>query len=402
VRSQIWHIITSEYPPQLGGVADYTHVVAAGLGAAGDDVHVWCPASNQPVKSVDAPGVTVHRELRNFSTTELRRIGRLLDRFPSPQRLLLQWVPHGFGLRAMNLPFCLWLWRRVNRCSDRLDLMVHEPYLPFRTGAARHDLVAAVQRIMTTVLLHAADRVFVSIPGWKPHLKPYLLARRQTFVWLPIPSVLPNAEQSPATEIRDHYHIGSGPIVGHFGTFSPRVAEALTHVLPSLLENGSASHALLIGVGSEQFCQRLCRDHPRLSTCIRPTGAVPAADIPKHLAACDIVFQPYPDGVSSRRTSVMAPLSLGIPIVTTRGCLSEPLWSESGAVALTNVGDYSGMIQQLQRLLSKPTERREMAERAQELYRQHFDVRHTLAALRGVYSPRFDARQRAAAAVESI
>ena len=30
----IWHIITPEYPPQLGGVSDYTQLIAKGLAAA--------------------------------------------------------------------------------------------------------------------------------------------------------------------------------------------------------------------------------------------------------------------------------------------------------------------------------------------------------------------------------
>jgi len=39
-----WAIITGEYPPQAGGVSDYTRIVAEALVAAGDEVHVWTPA----------------------------------------------------------------------------------------------------------------------------------------------------------------------------------------------------------------------------------------------------------------------------------------------------------------------------------------------------------------------
>ena len=38
-----WHILTGEYPPQPGGVSDYTRMVAEGLAAAGDEVVVWAP-----------------------------------------------------------------------------------------------------------------------------------------------------------------------------------------------------------------------------------------------------------------------------------------------------------------------------------------------------------------------
>ena len=128
-----WHIITGEYPPVIGGVSDYSQVVAEGLAATGDDVHVWCP----PLPGSAAPnGVTVHPMLGHISRRDLRAVDLLLDRFPPPRRLLLQWVPQGFGYRSLNVGFCLWLRRRARR-GDHVEIMVHEPYLAFGEGALR-------------------------------------------------------------------------------------------------------------------------------------------------------------------------------------------------------------------------------------------------------------------------
>jgi hypothetical protein len=38
-----WHILTGEYPPQPGGVSDYTRQLARALVDAGDSVEVWAP-----------------------------------------------------------------------------------------------------------------------------------------------------------------------------------------------------------------------------------------------------------------------------------------------------------------------------------------------------------------------
>ena len=54
-----WHILTGEYPPRPGGVADYTSQVAAGLAEAGDEVHVWTTGAVGPTPEV--PGVAVRR-----------------------------------------------------------------------------------------------------------------------------------------------------------------------------------------------------------------------------------------------------------------------------------------------------------------------------------------------------
>ena len=106
----IRHILTCEYPPQPGGVSDYTHLLAGGLAAAGEEVHVWGPAADGPAP--DQPDVTVHRDLGGFRLADLGRMDRALNAFPRPRRLLLQWVPHGYGWRAMNVPLCAWLGER--------------------------------------------------------------------------------------------------------------------------------------------------------------------------------------------------------------------------------------------------------------------------------------------------
>ena len=148
-----WHIITGEYPPVIGGVSDYCQLVAEGLAASGDDVHVWCP----PLPEMPASnGVTVHPTLGRISRRDLRAVDRLLDRFPPPRRLLVQWVPHGFGYRSMNVGFCLWLRQRARR-GDRVEIMVHEPYLAFGGGALRWTAAASVHRLMTVILARAAS-----------------------------------------------------------------------------------------------------------------------------------------------------------------------------------------------------------------------------------------------------
>src|SRR5947209_3461982 len=40
-RGPVWHLVTGEYPPRPGGVGDYSALLAAGLAAAGGEVHVW-------------------------------------------------------------------------------------------------------------------------------------------------------------------------------------------------------------------------------------------------------------------------------------------------------------------------------------------------------------------------
>jgi glycosyltransferase involved in cell wall biosynthesis len=375
-----WHILTPEFPPQTGGVGDYVFLLANGLAAAGDEVHVWGPSCPDAPQSSD--GVVVHADCGRLAPGDLVRVGRLLDAFPTPRRVLVQWVPHGYGWRAMNLPFCLWLWGRSVRRRDEIDIMVHEPYLAFREGTWRRDAVAAVHRLMTVVLLASARRVWIAIPGWEDCWRPYALGRRLSFVWLPVPSALPPAEPGRARAARLRYAGPSGLLVGHFGTYGPPVRRLLDEVVPAVLDGRSRPSLLLLGARGDQFRQDLIGRRPDLAGRVHAPGRLPVDEVANHLAACDLAIQPYPDGISSRRTSAMASLAQGLPIVTTKGRLTEPLWNESGAVALADVGDRDGFASQVERLLGDPAARRQLGEGGRALYDSRFDLRHTIETLR--------------------
>jgi glycosyltransferase involved in cell wall biosynthesis len=377
----VCHLITSEYPPQPGGVSDYTHLVATGLAAAGDEVHIWCPPAQGETPSVS--GVFVHRELGRFTPADLRRAGTLLDQFSAPSRLLVQWVPHGYGYLSMNLPFCLWLRKRAVRHRDLVEVMVHEPYLNFGEGSWKQNGVAAAHRLMTIVLLNAARRIWMSIPAWEARLRPYALGRRLQFCWLPVASNIPVVDDPAGVKsIRERYARAGGLIVGHFGTCDRHITELLLKSLPALLRDCAKQTVLLIGRGSEPVRDELIRREPDLADRVYATNELNPASLSLHISACDLMIQPYIDGVSSRRTSVMAALSHGIPIVTTSGTLTEALWDESRAVALVPVGDVTAMVEATRRLLSDAAARTTLSKGAKALYEERFEVKRIISALR--------------------
>jgi glycosyltransferase involved in cell wall biosynthesis len=396
MRGAAWHIITSEYPPQAGGVSDYTCLVAQGLADAGDEVHVWCPGTEDTsvvvtdVGGTDgagnettlAPGVFVHREFGRFTRADLRRVGTLLDRFEAPRRLLVQWVPHGYGYRSMNLSFCLWLRRRAATYHDSVELMVHEPYLTFGEGSWKQSGVAAVHRLMTMVLLKAARRVWVSIPAWEEHLRPYAPGGGLPFVWLPVPSNIPVVDDPTAVASVRSKFAPAGHLVGHFGTYDRHIAALLSQAVPSILQENSACHLLLLGRGSEQMRDRLTASSPGLAPRIYAAGPLPAADLSLHLSACDLLLQPYIDGVSSRRGTTMAGLSHGRTIVTTSGRLTEPIWAASGAVALVPVSDIPALTSQTVKLLADEMSRRRLSAAGKQLYDERFAIEQTIQTLR--------------------
>ena len=328
-----WAILTGEYPPQPGGVSDYTRLTARGLAAAGDTVHVWAPECGGP--DPHDPGVTVHRLPGRFGPRGLAALDAGIRRLPGPARILVQYVPHAFGWHAMNLPFCLWL--RTRRRWP-VWIMFHEVAFPMRPGQSwRRNLLAQVQRWMARQVLRSAERVFLSIPAWEPLLRG-LGGSCPPMTWLPVPSNLtawPDAQET--ARVRRRLAPDNTLVVGSFGTYGCPVADLLTAVLPPILDRASDRVGLLLGRGGEEFARTLEAARPSLRGRLVAPGELPEPELAAHLAACDLLVQPYPDGVSGRRTSLMGGLALGIPVVTTEGALTEPLWRETGAVALAPV-----------------------------------------------------------------
>ena len=375
-----WRLITCEYPPQIGGVSEYTRLLAEGLAAAGDRVEVWCPAAG--MRSDSSP-VAVHDDFGRFHLGDLWRTGKAMNRFGGTARLLVQWVPHGFGYWSMNLPFCCWLWLRSKRDGDHVEIMVHEPFLPFLPGAWRQNFAAAVHRVMTIILMQAADRVWISIPAWKSYLKPYLLGRDLKFDWLPIPSTIP-VQRDPAAvaQIRSQYK-GDGPwLLGHFGTYGTSIRRLIESSLPLLFREAPEASWLFIGQGSGEFRDSLRRAWPAWASRIHATGSISPADVSSHLSACDLLIQPYPDGVSSRRSSAMAALSHGKPVLTTSGALTEPDWQASFAVALAPAGDARSLADAALGLLADPDRRNRLGARARQFYQERFEMAQAVRKLR--------------------
>jgi glycosyltransferase involved in cell wall biosynthesis len=374
------HIITPEYPPQTGGVSDYTAQVAEGLAEQGEEVHVWCPAGQHA--AVKPGAVQVHRELGALMAADLRSVGEQLDRFPAPRRILVQWVPHGYGRRSMNVPFCIWLWKRAARHGDNLEIMVHEAFLTFE-GSWRQYGAALIHRLMTVILLRAVARVWVSIPECERRWKSYTFGRRVPFQWLPVPSNIGVACNDAAVQaIRRRYVPEGGILLGHFGTYGGPVLSVLEPIVLKIAREIPRQPLLLMGKSSVEFREKLVAQHSALEAQLHATGPLAPDDLSCHIAACDLLIQPYPDGATTRRTSLMVGLSHGKPIVTTSSEVTEPLWAQSRAVGVTPSGDADAFVALLGQLLRDSQERTRLSHAARTLYQERFDVSHTVAALR--------------------
>ncbi|MDQ3346356.1 MAG: glycosyltransferase [Acidobacteriota bacterium] len=373
-----FHLLTGEYPPQTGGVGDYTRMVADGLVARGAAVHVWCPAAQAHV----AGPLHVHRLPDVFG----RQSRRMLEAAFLETRgcVIVQYVPNALGARGANVPFCLWL-LRMRRQSHDISVMFHEPYFYFSMQRSRtvvtHNALAAVQRLMAALLMRASRVAYISTSAWVQYLRPW---GSSPLVESPIPATV--AVTAPAACIarwRARFSAGQDAvaIVGHFGTFGDHVGRDLMDALPAILHGAAALRVVLLGRGGEAFAAAFRLREPGLAGRVLATGLLSATDAAAALRACDVVVQPYPDGVTTRRTSVMAALANQVAVVTTDGELTEPVWRETGAVGLAPASDPAALAAATVALLVDTRGRAALAANGRRLYDARFAIEHTLDAL---------------------
>jgi glycosyltransferase involved in cell wall biosynthesis len=375
-----WIILTGEYPPQTGGVSDYAFALAQGLAELGDRVEVFAPAG-QGVELATGR-VEVKRLPDHFGWRSFRRLRHIFRSSPPDTTVLIQYVPHAYGWKAMNLPFAFWIW--TNRRRRKIWAFFHEVAYPIEDRQSlRHRIIAVVTRFMAGLVARASARIYVSIPAWEKILRevaPIIVP----IVWMPIPSNVPGAADLIEVEkVRLALaRPAAGIVVGHFGTFGSHIALLLEQLLPALLLSFPEIVILLIGRGSNNFAARLGRSHGSFTPRVHVSGDLPPKALASRVRACDLLVQPYPDGVSSRRTTVMTGLALGVPVVTNKGHLTEPFWQESGAVSLANSFDVGTFVELVEDLVADEQARQRLGKRGRTLYNANFDISRTLNQLR--------------------
>ena len=375
--------MTGEYPPQFGGVADYSALVASGLAQRGYPVHVWAPTFVGEAPEV--PGVTVHRDAGRWSSSDLAKLSEALDAMPAPRRLLVQYTPNAWGFKGANLGFGRWLARR-RAAGDTVWTMVHEAVYPWQFwDKPTRWLLAALHRLMLRDLVRASHRIYLSTNSLKRH---FTQAPARTSDWLPVPNWLPVPSNIPVVDdpaavaaIRARMAPRGESIIGHFSTYARIARRPIPLVARELLAGHPDRVLLLIGREGESMAEELATIYPDLAGRVKATGALAHHDVSLHLQACDVMLQHYDDGVSGRRGTMMACLAHARPTATNLGRFSDPVWAESGGVAVFPRYDPAGVVGLVDSLLADPTERAALSSRAKTLYDGTFSVDRVVETL---------------------
>lgn len=279
--------------------------------------------------------------------------------------MVLQYNPFMYGRWGFTpwLPLAL---LRLRRAAHRplIALMVHEPCVDIVDW--RSFLMGAWQRVQLASLVRSSDIVFVSVEAWTP----YLRGRRGStpVLHLPIGSNLPDGRTSRGVERQRLGLARGGLILALFGTGHPaRLLDYAVAAANRLVRTGRQVMVLNLGQGAPALAGLDSRVR------VRHPGALPGDVVAALLASADIFLAPYVDGVSSRRTALMAALQHSLPVVGTDGASTDPfLRRANDAMRLVPVGSSESFAEAVSTLALNPDLRAAMGKAARRLYEECF------------------------------
>ena len=270
----------------------------------------------------------------------------------------------------MNLAFCCWLF--IQRHFN-LMVMFHEVAYPFRAGQSRkHDMLAIVHRIMAWIVLRSADFVFTSTDCHQTLLRQLAPSSLEVGTLricsnIPFNTSTDGVSQAPLEKPANPHFT-----VGVFSSFAREICDLFEPILPCVLENPSI-RVVLIGP-ARSFVDSLMTRFPGLAGRITSTGHVQASTAGPYFQNCDLMLQLFPDGACAARGSLIAALASGVPVVTTRGPLTDRMLWESGALLFAE-NSPEGIRTAIESLRSDPASARKIGDRASRLYAEHFHPR---------------------------
>lgn len=365
-------MITPEYHPDKGGVADYTHSVVQGLSKFGVDLRTVV---------VNLRGLTAEGGITRHSNVERRSgglhtwVSLVLSASKSNVRTVhLQYVPHAFarhGVAPVLVLFAILL-----RLTTRAELVVtmHELWIPAEAHAFRL-AISLLQRVQTVALAVLSTVVIVTNERNKQGLERIPRRFRPVLRQIAAGSNVPVFKGfSPTAESILRYAPGSTLLA----VFSPYTVGKSYLPLLDILEAVPETTLLCIG-GLEMndprgahgdLLSRMVLERGLTDRFLR-TGYLPTAAISALLQKSTLYVHLQGRGASFGSTALAAAMEHGLPILGYDGLETAREFVNGKNIYLVPQEEPQLLIAAVRDLLRNEPLRKRLAENAHCLWRQH-------------------------------
>lgn len=352
-------IVSPDYPPRRGGVADHTQRLAREF------------AREYPVSVLTSEGDSQDDWAKVYPLiddwTDLDALFVALESIPRVDFVLWQYVPHMYGHGGVNLKLPHALWHLQKHQRPQL-VLAHEIAAPYSAWPHRF-YYAWAHRSQWRRLLHGADALGISTEAWLEDWKQQRPDIAHKLFLAPSPSNI-EFKDCPADHRAAwrtaHDLPANVRVMTYFGTLDG--AKRFDWVAQAWDAAQAKQPTALIAIGGRPDWEPT----PELAALYRPLGFLDAPAVSQALQAADVLTLPFIDGVSERRTSFMAGLSHGTAAITTLGENTGPHLRAARCFASVAADDLAAFKATVADLLENEPRRRELGREATEVYARHY------------------------------
>lgn len=367
-----------------GGIADHTAYLAQHMTPLGVESSVLI--SRRWAKQADGestPALPVHPLLPNWGGGCWRRVARFLAK-TRPDILHIQYQAAAFDLGGW-VNWLPWYLRKRQPYSKVVTTFhdLRSPYIFPKAGPFRWKSILALARYSDAVICTNREDLHTLSQNLNQGNGGHSTSPR--LMHIPLGS---NVEaQPPADFNRTAWRASYGAddstlLLAYFGFLNnSKGGEELIKALALLRLRDINAHLLLIGgeLGdadptNADYAQKIQAliDSLGLAGAVHRTGYVTGAQVSANLLAADAVVMPYRDGISFRRTTLIAALRHGCPVVSTEpvnpAFLPEVMSGENMLLAPPN--DATALAETIALLAHNPALRHKLSQAAASLGRQ--------------------------------
>jgi len=354
-------MVSGEYPPITGGVGDFTRIVARRLVALGQEVHVLTSRTAH-IEPRAADHSTIWPIVERWSLAGLGRAWSRLQRQHDFDIANIQYQAGAYGgLGAINL---LPLFTSVPCVTTFHDLKAPKLFPKAGAWLRRQSVNLLAHRSAAIIVTNKADRMALEDVGCKGLHQ------------IPIGSNIPALALSLDERARLRASWDASPqtiVLCYFGMLSEsKGGEELIDALALLDRQAMDVRLVLIGnaFGSSPEDQayasrvRALIARHQIESRVTYTGKLAPDRVSTALHASDVCVLPYRDGVSFRRGSLMAALSHGLPIVTTRPPHDIPEIADGENMLLAHARNARALANAIARVVASEVLRQRLADGA--------------------------------------
>ncbi len=334
--------LTQNYPPTICGVGDHTYHLAQAMIEKGVEVHVICGAHQ---KVVQQDNVEVYPIVNQWNTEGMKIV---LEQVKNIQRdwFIVQYVPHGF--HDKGLPYILVsLYRAVSKLDVSILTIFHEVKIRPET-AVKTRLISYLQGQIAYKLANISQKVVTSIDFYDNNLK-NLSPKKKSIIPIASNIVPIKVSEGLKKHLKDVYKISADAKI--VCTFGDRNISNYLQAFDALVKDYPNLIWLLCGKNSTPSVIWESRSY------LRYVGELPANQIYQHLSLGDVFFMPDfvseegEGGTCNKSGSLACALSLGIPIVGSKGDMNNKGLVDGENILLTDIRNPKDVYQALESCL---------------------------------------------------